>query len=157
VLFQRMNEGDPERVFTTVHNGTATALAANQWVAWDALTLKDGISVVKPLGELLASGAGVVVETIPAGLYGLVQVWGYRSGARCSGGSGLVTSKISEGTVLVMKTSGFAAYGMHALDSAAVTYPYHLFPVGIAMAPKNTAAYATRATTWVSNVFVKCL
>ena len=155
--FQRQNATDPERVFVVVENGTDTTMTADQWVAWDNLTLQDGISVVKPAGELLASVAGVVVETIPAGQRGLVQVWGYRQGARCSGGSGLVTSKVSAGTVLVLKTSGFAAAAMHALDSASTVYPYHLFPVGVAMAPANTAAKATSASTWVGTVFVKCL
>ena len=156
--FQRPNRDEPERVFVVVKNSYETAsLAANQWVAWDHLTDQDGIAVTKPGGELLTSGAGVVIETIDHEQFGLVQVWGYRKGARCSGGSGLVTSKISAGTVLVLKTSGFAAAAMHALDSSAGTQPYHLFPVGVGIVPTNTAAQATSATTWVGNVFVRCL
>ena len=156
--FQRVNATEPERFFMVVKNSYSTAaLAANQWVAWDNITDHDGVAVTKPGGELRASIAGVAVESIAAGDYGLIQVWGYRNGARCSGGSGLVTSKISAGTVLVCKTSGFAVQAMHDLSSAAVTYPYHLFPAGIGMVPANTAADTTVATTWVGKVFVRCL
>ena len=156
--FQRPNRDEPERVYLVVKNTYETAaLSVNQWVAWDHITDQDGIGVTKPGGELLTSTAGVVIEPIGVGDFGLIQVWGYRKGARCSGGSGLVTSKISAGTVLVMKTSGFAAGPMHALDSSVGTQPYHLFPVGVGIAPTYTAAYVTRATTWVGTVFVKCL
>jgi hypothetical protein len=155
MLLQRVNRTDPERIFVVVKNSYSTAaLAANQWVSWDNLTDEDGISVTKPNGELRYSVAGVAVEAIAAGDYGLIQVWGYRNGARCSGGSGLVTSKVSEGTVLVCKTSGFAVQACH---STITVKPYHLFPVGNAMTPSNTAAKATSATTWVGKVFVKCL
>ena len=158
MLFQRVNRTDPERIFVVVKNSYSTAaLAANQWVAWDVVTDEDGVAVTKPNGENRSAGAGVAVEAIAAGDYGLIQVWGYRNGARCSAGTGLVTSKISEGTVLCLKTSGFAAGPMHSIASSAKVYPYHLFPVGVAMTPSNTAAKATSATTWVGKVFVRCL
>lgn len=158
MLFGRINREDPERVFVIVQNSYATAaLSPDQWVAWDHITDQDGVAVTKPGGELRGSLAGVAVDTIGVGDYGLVQVWGYRSGARCAGGSGLATSKISAGTVLVCATSGFAVQAMHDLSSAATVYPYHLFPGGVGIAPKNTAAYVTRATTWVGIVFIKCL
>jgi len=115
---------------------------------------RDGLAVTKPSGELRQAVAGVVVETIANGDYGLIQVWGYRNGARCSGGSGLVTSKVSSGTVLVCKTAGFAVAAAH---STITVKPYHLFPVGHGIVPANTAAKATSATTWVGKVFVKCL
>lgn len=141
-----------------VKNSYSTAaLAANQWVAWDMITDHDGVGVTKPGGELRGSIAGVAVEAVAAGDYGLIQVWGYRNGARCAGGSGLVTSKLSGGTIMVCKTSGFALAAMHDLNSASVTYFYHMFPPGIMGVPANTAAYATRATTWVGTCFVKCL
>ena len=156
MLFSRVNRSDPERIFLVVKNTYSTAaLAANQWVAWDTITDEDGVGVTKPGGELRhGSMAGVAVEAVAAGDYGLIQVWGYRSGARCSGGSGLVTSKISEGTVLYCKTSGFAVHGIH---STITVKPYHLGWCGVAMSPANTAAKATSATTWVGKVFIKCL
>ena len=158
-LFQRVNQTDPERVFVIVKNSYSTAsLAANQWVAWDTITDEDGIGVTKCGGELrMASMAGVAVETIAAGAYGLVQVWGYRATARMSGGSGLVTSKISEGTYLHIKTSGFAVHGYHGVTSAASVTPFQMSRVGAAMSPANTAAKATSATTWIGKCFVRCL
>ena len=158
MLFQRVNRTDPERHIVVVKNSYATAaLAANQWVAWDMVTDKDGVSVTKPLGVLRQSIAGVAIETIAAGDYGLIQIWGYRSGARASGGSGGNTSKVSEGTYLYVKTSGFAAHGLHTVASTVTLPTWRLDKVGIAASPTNTAAKATSATTWVANVFVKCL
>ena len=157
--FQRINRSNPERVFITVKNSYSTAsLSANQWVAWDTLTDEDGVGVTKPddPGTLLAM-AGVVTQTIAHNDYGLVQNWGYRNAARCSGGSGLATSKISEGTYLYIKTSGFACHGLHTLASTVTIKPWQLNMIGIGMSPTNTAAKATSATTWVGKVFVRCI
>lgn len=159
MLFQRLNRTDPERAFLVVKNSYSTAsLSANQWVAWDTLTDEDGVGVTKPddPGTIIAI-AGVAVETIAHNDYGLVQCWGYRDGARMSGGSGLATSKISEGTYLYIKTSGFAVHGLHTIASTATIKPWQLNNVGIAMSPSNTAAKATSATTWVGKAFIKCL
>lgn len=158
MYFQRANRTDPERVFLCVKNTYSTAaLAANQWVAWDAVTDKDGVGVTKPLLYNRTAIAGVAVEAIATDDYGLIQVFGYRSGARCSGGSGLATSKISVGTYLYVKTSGFAAHGLHTIASTVTVPPWRLDKVGFAFSPTNTAAKLTSATTWVGNVFVKCL
>lgn len=159
MLFQRVNRTDPERVFVVVKNSWSTAsLAANQWCAWDVLTDEDGVAVTKAdnPGTIIAM-AGVAVETIANGDYGLVQTWGYRNGARCSGGSGLNTSKISEGTFLYIKTSGFACHGLHTIASTVTIKPYELNRIGVAMSPANTAAKNTSATTWVGKVFITCI
>jgi hypothetical protein len=156
--FQRVARTDPERVFLTVKNTYSTAsLSANQWAAWDHRTDKDGVGVTKIGGVERHAVAGVAVETIAASAYGLIQVYGHRSGARCSGGSGLNTSKISEGTYLYVKTSGFAVHGLHTIASTVTIPAWRLDKVGVAFAPTNTAAKATSATTWVGNVFIKCL
>jgi hypothetical protein len=158
VEFQRAQRTDPERIFIVAKNTYSTAsLAANQWVAFDAVTDEDGLSVTKIVTDLRQCVAGVVVETIAHGDYGLIQVYGYRAGARCSGGSGLNTSKISEGTFLYVKTSGFAVHGLHTIASTVTIPGWRLDKVGFAMSPLNTAAKATSATTWVGKVFVKCL
>lgn len=160
MMSQRLNRTDPERFFMVVKNSYATAtLNANQWVAWDVVTDEDGVAVTKPGHALLTSNAiaGVVIEAIPHGDYGKIQVWGYRNGARLSGGSGLNTSKVSEGTYLYLRTSAFAMHGLHTLASNVTIPPWRLDKVGVAMSPSNTAAKATSATTWVGKVFVKCL
>lgn len=158
ISFQRMNQTDPERVFVTVKNSYSTAsLAANQWVAWDVVTDEDGVAVTKINGVTRHAVAGVAVETIAHGDYGLIQVFGFRNGARMSGGSGLATSKISEGTYLYVKTSGFACHGLHTIASTVTIPAWRLDKVGVAMSPANTAAKATSATTWVGKAFIKCL
>lgn len=157
--FARVNRSDPERWFIVVKNSWSTAsLTANQWCAWDTLTDEDGVGVTKPddPGTIIAM-AGVAIETIANGEYGLVQTWGYRASARASGGSGLATSKISEGTYLYIKTSGFACHGLHTIASTVTLKPWQFNNIGIAMSPTNTAAKNTSATTWLCKVFVKCL
>ena len=158
LIFQRVNRTDPERVFVVIKNSYSTAsLSANQWVAYDLVTDEDGVSVTKISGVLRHMPSGVAVETIAHGAYGLMQVWGYRDGARCAAGSGLNTSKISEGTFLYVKTSGFACHGLHTIASTVTIPAWRLDKCGVAMTPSNTAAKATSATTWVGKVFVKCL
>lgn len=157
---QRVNRTDPERIFVVVKNTYSTAsLSAGQWVSYDTKTDIDGVGVTKAGASRFTDlcVAGVAVETIAHGDYGLVQVYGYRNAARCSGGSGLVTSKISEGTYLYIKTSGFAVHGLHTLASTVTIKPWQLNMLGVAMAPTNTAAKATSATTWSGKVFIKCL
>ena len=160
MMSQRLNRTDPERFFMVVKNSYSTAaLAANQWVAWDVVTDEDGVSVTKPGHTLLTSNAiaGVVIEAIAHGDYGKIQVWGYRAAARISGGSGLNTSKVSEGTFLYLRTSGFAMHGLHTIASTVTIPTWRLDKVGVGMSPLNTAAKATSATTWVGKVFVQCL
>ena len=157
--FQRANRTDPERIFVTVYNSYSTAsLTDGQWVAWDLVTDKDGVSVTKPNGQLRAAVAGVAVETIPSGSYGLIQVWGYKSNATCVGGSGLGTSKISNGTPLVVATSGFVARALALTSAVVVDVDYSQFPCGLGIEPLNTAALATQAGTSGSyECFIKCL
>ena len=157
---QRVNRTDPERIFVVVKNSYSTAsLSANQWVSYDTKTDEDGVGVTKAGATLFTDIGvdGVVVETIAHGDYGLIQVYGYRNAARLSGGSGLNTSKVSEGTYLYIKTSGFAVHGLHTLASTVTIKPWQLNMLGVAMSPTNTAAKATSATTWSGKVFVKCL
>jgi len=158
MLFQRVNRTDPERVFVVVKNSYSTAsLSANQWCGWDVVTDEDGVSVTKISGLIRNAVAGVAVETIAHNDYGLIQVWGYRNGARMSGGSGLDSSKITEGSFLYVKTSGFAAYAKPFLASAATIPMFEVDKIAVAMSPANTAAKATSATTWVGQCFLKCL
>ncbi len=115
----------------------------------------------KPAGMNRNAIAGVAVEGIADNDYGLIQVWGFRNAARMSGGSGLVTSKITEGTMLYVKTSGYAAFAQPNISVASTVVvaisAHQLDKVGIAMSPTNTAAKATSATTWQGKCFIKCL
>lgn len=160
MLFQRVNRSDPERVFVVVKWSWSTAsAAANQWCSWDLVTDIDGVGVTKPATKLRHAVAGVAVETIANGDYGLIQIWGYRSSARCSGGSGagVAGSNITRGAYLYIKTSGFACHGLHTIASTVTIPCWRLDKVGIASGPTNTAAKYTSATTWVGKVFLTCL
>jgi hypothetical protein len=157
MLFQRINRSDPERVYVVAKWSWSTASsAANQWCAWDSITDQDGIGVTKASGNMRNSVAGVAVEVIANGDYGLIQVWGYRNGARCTGGSGQA-SNIAAGSYLYIKTAAFAAYGLHTVASTVTIPTWRLDKIGVAFAPANTAAKYSSATTWVGKVFITCL
>lgn len=156
--FQRTRDTDPERIFMVVRNSYSTATLNNgQWCSWDIVTDKDGVGVTKPAGVNRHSVAGVVVEPITHGSYGLIQVWGYKADARCLGGSGSLTSKISGGTPLYFATSAFAAQAPARLTAVAKGSLGKFF-FGHAIEPLNTAAIVTlAATSGAYEVFLRCL
>lgn len=156
--FQRIRREDPERIFIVYRNSYSTAAFSNgQWAGVDIVTDKDGVNVTKIGGAIRAAVAGCCVETIPHGEYGLFQVWGYKSDARCLGGSGSITSKVSAGQALKFATSGFAAQAF-ARNSAQLKSVHGKFPCGIGIEPLNTAAMATHfATSGQYEVLVRCL
>ena len=158
--FQRVNRSDPERVFVVAKWSWSTAASsAGQWCAWDAITDKDGVGVTKPSGKNRNCVAGVAVETIANGDYGLIQVWGYRAAARMSGGSATVAagSSLTGGTALYIKTAAFAAYGQNLIASTVTVGSYRMTRIGFSLGPANTAAKYTSATTWIGKAFITCL
>ena len=89
MLFQRINRTDPEKIFLVAYNSYSTAACTNgQAVIWDYATDADGVGFTKPTdgtGRASHYGsafAGIVAETIAAGSYGLLQVYGYHSAVR---------------------------------------------------------------------------
>lgn len=85
--FKRTNRSDPERVFMVFRNSYATAAMTNgQAAMFDYTTDVDGVGVTKPAARSTTHNgnviAGIVAETIAAGAYGLVQVYGYHSAVR---------------------------------------------------------------------------
>lgn len=86
MLFQRVNRSDPEKIFIVVKNSYSTASLTNgQAVEWDYVTDVDGVGVTKPAAIATSGGfaiAGIAAETIAAGSYGLIQVYGYHSAVR---------------------------------------------------------------------------
>src|SRR5574343_403331 len=107
MFFQRINQNDPERGFIAVYNSYSTASLTNgQPVQWDYATDADGVSVTKPAAQNGIAVAGVAVQTIAAGAYGLVQVYGYHSAVRVrtvTGGSPAVAA----GVPLAMQNAVF--------------------------------------------------
>ena len=86
MLFQRIKRSDPEKIFIIVRNSWTTGAVANGYVVqWDFNADKDGVGITRPTGMATNLGnacAGVAVESIAAGDYGLVQVYGYHSAVK---------------------------------------------------------------------------
>lgn len=161
MLISRQVRTQPEKVWVLVHNSYSTAALSNgQWVAMDLVTDIDGYSVTKPNGVLRSAIVGCIADngsTIPVDGYGLCQVYGWNTVARCTGGSGANTSKATAGSQLYCKTSGFAAAAINFYASAATIPVREMHPVGTVGVPTNTAAKATSATTAVFKCFLRCL
>jgi len=158
MLFQRVNRTNPEKVFIVAKNSYSTASLTNgQAVIWDWTTDVDGVGVTLATAtENVSCGidvAGIAAETIAAGSYGLLQVYGYHSAVRVRT---MTTSShvyneslaaIAKGTPLVGGiTTVFALEGITPAETAQV-----LHPCGFALAAQ--ASFTTKAIA----VFLKCL
>jgi len=156
MLFMRVNRSNPEKVFIVVKNSYSTASLTNgQAVAWDHQTDADGVGVTKPFAYTTSLGAdiaGVAAETIAAGAYGLVQVWGYHSAVRVrtmstTGNGGVVWRAVAAGVPLSAPLA--AAFCLEGISGASTSIIR--FPVGFALAAN--AEYTTAAIA----AFLKCL
>ena len=150
MFFQRINQNDPERAFIAVYNSYSTASLTNgQAVMWDYATDADGVSVTKPAAINGIAAAGVAVQTIAAGAYGLIQVYGKHDAVRVrsvTGGSPAVAA----GIPLAMQNAVFCleSYATNYASTVAINTK---FPCGFALAAN--ALYTTAAIA----VFLKCL
>lgn len=117
MLLKRISRSDPERVFIVCKNGYSTAsITDGQAVMWD-LTDADGVSVTKPgtAFKKMAAFAGVVAETISAGEYGLVQVYGYHGAVIVDAST---TADIWTGAPLFMSANAFNLEGPYLGETA---------------------------------------
>lgn len=135
MLYNRINDGSPERVFVVVYNSWATASLTNgQCVRWDYTTDCDGVGVTRATDT--ASGglgaAGVVAETIASGAYGLLQIYGYHSAVRVrtmtSTGHNFHESllAVAKGSPLAYDITAdvFCAEGVGIAETAQVLHPF---------------------------------
>lgn len=158
MLFQRINRADPEKIFLVAKNSYSTASLTNGMpVIWDWTTDCDGVGVTLATAtENVSAGqdiAGVAAETITAGSYGLLQVYGYHSAVRVRTltATGHVyhesRAAVAKGTPLVGGiTAAFCLEGITPAETAQV-----LHPCGFALAAQ--ASFTTKAIA----VFLKCL
>lgn len=158
MLFQRINRSDPEKVFIVAKNSYSTASLTNGMpVIWDWTTDCDGVGVTLATAtENVSAGqdvAGVAAETITAGSYGLLQVYGYHSAVRVRTltATGHVYHEsrgaVAKGTPLVGGiTAAFCLEGITPAETAQV-----LRTCGFALAAQ--ASFTTKAIA----VFLKCL
>ena len=92
MLLSRINRDDPEKIFIVVKNSWDTATITNGMaVQWDFTTDVDGVGVTQPTARSTNTGlaiAGICVESIVSGTYGLVQVYGYHPSVIMKAGTG---------------------------------------------------------------------
>ena len=158
MLFQRISRSNPEKIFVVAKNSYSSASLTNgQPVIWDWTTDGDGVGVTLATAtENVSAGqdvAGIAAETIAAGDYGLLQVYGYHSAVRVRTmtATGHVyhesRAAVAKGTPLVGGIS--AAFCLEGITPAETAQVLH--PCGFALAAQ--ASYTTKAIA----VFLKCL
>lgn len=159
MLFQRINRTNPEKVFIVARNSYSSASLTNgQAVIWDWTTDCDGVGVTVATATTNVSGgqdvAGVAVETIASGDYGLLQVYGYHSATRVrtqtSTGHVYFEARgvVAKGTPLSYGTTA-GVFCMEGLTPALTAQ--NIKPCGFALAAN--AEFTTAAIA----VFLKCL
>ena len=153
MIFKRINRTDPEQVFVVIKNSYAAASLTNgQAVQWDFGTDVDGVGVTRPTARATNRGfatAGIISETITAGEFGLMQVYGYHSAVRVRACSSEHT--IAAGSPLQINLAG-SAFCLEPICTATGTTVNHVtFPCAIAF-----EAYTSWTTTTIK-AFVKAL
>ena len=158
MLFERINRTNPEKIFTVAYNSYSTASLTNgQAVIWDYTTDADGVGVTKPTdgtaraGHLGTAFAGIAAETIAAGDYGLLQVYGYHSATRVRTKTGAQPAIVA-GTALTCVDAIFAlASADPAAETTSTTTSLAWEWVGFSLAAQ--ASFTTKAIA----VFIKGL
>jgi hypothetical protein len=151
MIFQRINRSNPERVFIVIKNGYATASLTNgQSVIWDSGDA-DGVNVTR-IGDSKSTQAfaGVIAETIAAGEYGLMQVYGYHSAVIVDSNT---TVDIAALSPLFAITSGFHLEGPWL--ATGTTEELSIFQITIAAVALE--AYGSVGTTGSIKAIVKAL
>jgi hypothetical protein len=151
MIFQRINRSDPEKIFIIAYNSYSTASLSNgQAVIWDFATDADGVGVTRPTARATNAGgaiAGVAAETIAAGSYGLLQVYGYHSAVRVRSFTG-GTPAIAAGRPLSLNVAG-SVFCLESFQTGSTHI--QVKPCGFALAAQ--ASWTTKAIA----AFLKCL
>jgi len=135
MLIQRMVPKDaPEGIYVRVKNGSSGALANGDVVIWDT-TAGDGITVNTTATAGSKYVAGVIIDSIAAGDYGRMQIYGYHPAVKVDGG----TTDVAQGDLL--GTGGMAKYAFTTTTTGTV--------LGVALAGVTTVS--------TGKVFIKCM
>jgi hypothetical protein len=151
MLFQRINRSDPEKIFLVVKNSWSTdSLTNGQAVQWDFTADYDGVGVTRPTARATNAGtafAGIVTETIAAGAYGLIQIYGYHSATRIRAKTSTAPA-IHMGSPLALASAG----GVYCLESIATgSKVIFVYPCAIAF------SHNLLWTTTARGVFIKAM
>ncbi len=154
--FQRVNRSDPERIYMVAKAGLAHVVG--RWYAWDNVTAQDGVSTAKPKGFNRNCIAGVAVQAVASGEYGLLQIWGFNTNCKGQGGDGSATSKLTAGSPCVFATSGHAIQRCSRLSAVPKADYGKTGICAVAIKPTNTAALNTQeSTSGQFTMFIRCL
>jgi len=140
----------------TFRNSDTTAISAGWWMAYDTVTDRDGVGVDKPAARLLNKIAGVAMEPLAAGAYGVFQVWGICTIAKAKGSTQTTTLALTAGVPLAIATSGFYPTRFAVTTAASNAAYAKQGAIGYAMGAATAANYSA-ATSSVYTVFVTCL
>jgi hypothetical protein len=150
MLFQRINRSNPEKIFIVAKNSYSTASLTNgQAVIWDFATDADGVGVTRPSARATNAGiavAGVASETIAAGDYGLLQVYGYHSAVRQR--IATAADALAPGAPIGLNAAG-SVFCLEALSTASTVIL--TYPCGFSLTS------STLWTTTAAAAFLKCL
>lgn len=129
MIFKRINDDTPEQVFIVAKNSYSTSQVTNGMVVqWDYVTDGDGVSITKAAARAAGAGfpaAGVVAQTITAGSYGLIQVYGYHSAVRVRAVTG-GANPIVVGNPLAINVAGsvFLAESFNTGADQVLVFPF---------------------------------
>ena len=143
MLFKRLNQSDPERVFA-VFQANAAGIAADDVVQLELTAASvDGVKIIQPTTAQVHATVGIADAAIANAAYGLVQIYGYRSTSRI----------LSSGASLTLGVALGAIAGQDYLDSLASVSPAFL-PAFVLL---ETAASTGTSATVTRKVFIRCM
>lgn len=155
MIFQRVNQSDPERVFIIAKNTEGSTLAVDTVCAWETASASiDGVAIRQPDSSHAGSIVGIVDAAITDGNFGLVQVYGYRSTSSVfQTNTSQDTGDFLEASLGAAHLSSYASSQVITSTSdASITHrpgPYFVLAETIA----SSAASATIS----AKMFVRCL
>jgi len=140
----------------TFRNSDTTAISAGWWMAYDLTVDRDGVGVDKASGMRLNKIAGVCMQPLAPGAYGVFQVWGICTIAKAKGSTQTTTLALTAGSPLAIATSGFYPTRFAPTTTAVKAEYSKQGAIGYAMGAATGANYSA-ATSSVYTVFVTCL
>lgn len=153
MIFMRTNRSNPERVFITAQNDHLATLTNGQAVMWN-LTSPDGVGVIicGTAATKSFAFAGIAAESIVAGEFGLIQVWGYHSAVIVTCGA---TCDVITGGPLYMRLSELYLSGPWIAAGGTSAYGQCLQNVGVAAVALE--GYTMDGSTTTIKAIIKAL
>jgi hypothetical protein len=139
MIFQRLNAGDPERVFGLFYNVQGATITAGYAARLDTGTF-DGVRISQPTTATFSLLAGVANASIADSSYGLVQVYGFRQSAFVTNDTSVA---VAAGDILV-PVNAVSHFARQGAGNATVIGGSALVVIGEAFATATTPAAAAK-------------